>query len=84
MAHVVRPDGIDFFDLVAESHRLVNQKLNEIMRGRFSGQQFEFPVDPMNPSAADACANLWRWGRRCQKNNQGTIAYDVNVQEWRP
>ena len=58
MAYVVCANGIDLFDLVAERHRLVNQKLNETMRGRFSGQQFELSVDPVNPSASDAGGNL--------------------------
>ena len=55
---MVCSDGIDLFNLVAERHRLVNQKLNEIMRGGFSGQQFKFSVDPVDPSAADAAADL--------------------------
>lgn len=55
---MVCTNGIDLFDLVAERHRLVNEKLNEIVRGRFSGQQFEFSVDPIDPSATDAGANL--------------------------
>jgi hypothetical protein len=55
---MVRANGIDLFDLVAECHRIVNEKLNEIMRGGFSGQQFEFSVDPIDPSTADAGGNL--------------------------
>jgi len=53
-AAVVRANGIDLFYLVAERHRLVNQDLNEIMGGGFPGQQFEFAVDPIGPSATDA------------------------------
>ena len=55
---MVRSDGIDLFNLVAESHRLVNQKLDEVVRGGFSGQQFEFFVDPIAPSATDASTDL--------------------------
>ena len=58
MTYVVRADGIDFFNLVAEHHCLVNEKLNEVVRGGSSGQQFKFSVDPVDPSAADAGANL--------------------------
>jgi len=35
---MVRANGIDLFDLVAERHRFVNQKLNEIIGSGFSGQ----------------------------------------------
>jgi hypothetical protein len=66
---VVRANGIDLFDLVAERHRLVNQKLDKIMRGGFSGQQFEFSVDPVDPSATDAGANLWGWGNSVRKKS---------------
>ena len=55
---MVRANGIDLFDFVAERHRIVNEKLNEIVRGRFSGQQFKFSVDPVDPSATDAGGNL--------------------------
>jgi hypothetical protein len=66
---MVRADGIDLFDLVAERRRLVNQKLDELVRGGFSGQQFELSVDPIRPSDADANRNLGR--RRQKKRNQG-------------
>jgi len=56
---VVRANGIELFDLVVERHRFVNQKLNEIIGGGFSCQKFEFSVDPIDPSATDAGANLW-------------------------
>lgn len=55
---MVGANGIDLLDLVAERHRLVNQELNEFVRGRFSGQQLEFSVDPVDPGAANAGANL--------------------------
>ena len=55
---MVRANGIDFLDLVAECHSLVNQKLNEIVRGRFSGQQLEFFADPIDPGATNAGADL--------------------------
>lgn len=62
---MVRADSIDLFDLVAERHRVVDQKLDEIMRGGFAGQQFEFSVNPVDPGAADTGGNLC--GRRwCQ------------------
>ena len=35
---MVRADGIDLFNLVAERHRVVGQKLDEFTRGGFSGQ----------------------------------------------
>jgi len=57
-AYVVRANGIDLFNLVAERHRLVNQELNEVMRGGFSGQKLKLLVDPVDPSATDASANL--------------------------
>jgi hypothetical protein len=59
---MVRTNGVDLLDFAAEHHRLVNQELDELVRGRFSGQQFEFSVDPIDPSNADACGDLW--GRR--------------------
>lgn len=55
---MVCSDGIDLFNLVAERHRLVDQKLNEVMRGGFSGQQLKFSVDSVDPSATDAAADL--------------------------
>lgn len=73
-AHMVRADGIDLFDLVVEGHRFVNQKLNEIMRGGFSGQQFEFSVNPIDPSNGDTGGNLYerKWS---QKNNNRRMTY---------
>ena len=68
--YVVRANSIDLFDLVAECHRFVYQKLNELVRGRFSGQQFEFLVDPIDPSATDAGGNLQGW-RRVKKQKHG-------------
>ena len=55
---MVRANGIDLFNLIAERHRLVNQELNEVMRGGFSGQQLKLLVDPVDPSTTDASANL--------------------------
>jgi len=54
---VICTNGIYLFDLVVERHRFVDQKLNKVVRGGFSGQQFEFSVDPINPSATDAGAD---------------------------
>jgi hypothetical protein len=73
---VVRSDGIDLFNLVAERHRLVNQKLNEVVRGGFSSQQFEFSVDPIDPSATDAAANLGV-GMVVSEEKQGTITHGI-------
>ena len=64
---MVCSDCVDLFDLIAKRHCLVNQKLNEVMRGGFSGQQFKFSVDPVDPRATDAAADL---GRQCQKKNR--------------
>lgn len=55
---MVGADSIDLFDFVAERHGVVGQKLDEIVRGRFSGQQFEFPVNPVDPSTTDTGGNL--------------------------
>lgn len=35
---MVRTHGVDLLDVAAEHHRLVNQQLDEVMRGGFSGQ----------------------------------------------
>jgi len=79
---MVRANGIDLFDLAAERHRFVNQKLNEMIRGGFSGQQFELFVDPIDPSAADAGTNLWGVGRRSvrRRKKQGTGAREADLQ----
>lgn len=37
-AYMIRADSIDLFNFVAERHRLVDQKLDEVMGGGFSGQ----------------------------------------------
>lgn len=63
---MVRADSVNLFDLAAESHRVVSQKLDELMRGRFSGQQFEFLVNAIEPSTADTGGDLCG-GRSCQK-----------------
>jgi len=80
VAYVVRADGIDLFNLVAEHHRLVNEKLNEIVGSGSSGQQFKFSVDPIDPSAADAGANLQGGEDRLSEKNQGTITHQSHVQ----
>jgi hypothetical protein len=66
---MVRTDSVDLFDLIAERHRVVNQKLDEIMRGGFSGQQFEFSVYPIDPSSTDTGGNLR--GRRWSQKKKG-------------
>src|SRR6267142_683535 len=58
-AYMVSADGIDFLDFVAECHRLVNDKLKEIMRGRFPRQQFKLGVDSASPSHDNCQGNLW-------------------------
>ena len=67
---MVRADGIYLFDLVAERHRFVNQELNEMIGSGSSGQQLEFSVDPIDPRAADASANLGGRGSVREKQNR--------------
>jgi hypothetical protein len=67
---MVRANGVDLLDFAAEHHRLVNQKLDELVRSRFSGQQFKFSVDPIDPSTADACGDLWGARRSLSGKNQ--------------
>jgi hypothetical protein len=55
---MIRPDGVYLLDLVAERHRLVDQKLDEFARSRFSGQEFKLSINPVDPSPADTCGDL--------------------------
>ena len=58
MTHVVSANGIDFLYFVAECHCLVNDQLEEIMRGRFPRQHFKLAIDSATPSYGDPKGNL--------------------------
>ena len=55
---VVRSHGIYFLDLVAEGHRLVDDELEELVRGRLSGKELELFVDGVSPRKNDASSDL--------------------------
>lgn len=55
---VVRPDRIDLLDIVAKRRRFVYNKLQEIVRCGFSGQELKLLVDCMCPGDDDSCRNL--------------------------
>ena len=55
---MVRPNGVDLLDLVAEGHRLVDEELHEIVRGRLAREQLELPVDRRAPREDDSHGEL--------------------------
>lgn len=56
--NVVRPDRVDFLDLMAECHGLVCDKLDEIMRCTLASKKFELIVNRACPCRNDAKADL--------------------------
>ena len=61
-AHVVRADGVDLLDLVAERHRLVDDELQKLVRRGLAREQLELLVDRLPPEKHDAEGKLW-WSR---------------------
>jgi hypothetical protein len=55
---MISANGIDFLDFVAECRCFIDDKLNEIMRGRFPRQELELSVDGASPSHDDPKRNL--------------------------
>ena len=55
---MVRAHGIDLVDLLVERHRLIDDQLQEIVRGRLSGEQLEFLVDRARPQHDHARRDL--------------------------
>lgn len=56
--HVISANGINFLDFVAECHCLVNDKLKEVMRGRFPRQKLKLSVDSATPGRDNPESNL--------------------------
>jgi hypothetical protein len=56
--HVISANGINFLNFVAECHCLVNEKLKEIMRGRFPRQKLKLRVDSATPGRHNPDRNL--------------------------
>ena len=55
---MVRADGVDLLNLVAERHRLVDDELQELVRRGLAREQLELSVDRAAPRDDDAGADL--------------------------
>ena len=55
---VVRAHGVNFLDLLAEGDGLVDDELEELVRGRLSGKELELFVDGVSPRKNDAGSDL--------------------------
>lgn len=51
--------SVNFLNLIAESHSLVRQQLDKLMRGRFPGEKLELLVDRPSPGDDDTGCNLY-------------------------
>ena len=55
---MVRADGVDLLDLVAERHRLINDELQELVRRGLAREQLELLVDRLAPEKHHAEGEL--------------------------
>lgn len=55
---MIRAHGVDFFDLVAERHRVVDEQLQELVWCRFASEELELVVDSARPCHNDAECDL--------------------------
>ena len=55
---MVRPDCVDFVNLIAKGHGIVHKQLQELVRSRFAGQKFKLSVDCIDPGGDDDSRNL--------------------------
>lgn len=68
---MVRADGVDLLNFIAESHGLIREQLHELVGCRFSSKQLELLVYCSSPSKDDASRDL---GRRFNMNKAGSMS----------
>lgn len=56
---MIGTNGINFYNIFAKCGRLEDQELQEIMRGRFSGEEFKLTVNGSAPGNNDTRSNLY-------------------------
>jgi hypothetical protein len=72
---VISADGVDLDDIFTKCRGLINQKLEEIMWGGFSGQKLKLAINGLSPSDHDTSCNLPR-GKQNLKLSRNVVAYN--------